>query len=465
MSLEAVVDEVRERVTPDEDERERLEQVADDLRERARDAIDDRPVDADVLLVGSTARGTWLAGDRDVDVFVRFPTDLDREELEDYGLQVGHAVLPEGHEAFAEHPYVNGEYDGFAVDLVPCYAVDAATEIRSAVDRTPFHTAYLRSRLDADLASEVRVAKAFLTGIGVYGSDLRTRGFSGYLTELLVLEYGSFAGLVEAAADWRPPVELDPEDHGRGGETAKPSRNDEVGCADLAFDDPLVVVDPTDPERNVAAVVSETNVARLVHHAGALLAEPRVDLFDPDDVEPLSADAVHEHVRERGTHPVAVRFDAPDVVDDQLYPQLDKSLAGLAGELDRRGFDPVRSARFADETAALFVECAVAERPAIERHEGPPVGVREHAEGFYGTYADDPEVYGPFVDGARYVVEREREFRTPEAVVHEGLFAVSLGPHVESALEAGYEVLAGEDVAALAAEFGVELARYFDPRP
>jgi tRNA nucleotidyltransferase (CCA-adding enzyme) len=448
MSFESVVSEVRNRVVPDDDEREALEAVVAALTARAEAALGELPVEADTRLVGSTARGTWLSGDRDVDLFVRFSTELSREELERHGLAVGHEVLPDGHEEFAEHPYVTGEVDGFDVDCVPCYAVESATAIRSAVDRTPFHTDYLEGRIEP-LADDVRLAKAFLDGVGAYGSDLRTRGFSGFLTELLVLEYGGFRPLLEAAADWSPPVRLDPEDHARE-----------------SFDDPLVVVDPTDPERNVAAVCSERNVARLIHYARDLLADPRVEAFEPREPDPLSAAAVRETVAARGTTPVAVRFGAPDVVDDQLYPQLEKSLAGVEGLLGRAGFEPLRSDRFAADTAVLFVECRSAELPAVERHRGPSVGVREHAEGFFEAYAEDPTVTGPFIDETgRYVVERPREARTPAELLDADLFGVSLGPHVESALEDGHEVLVGEEVAALADEFGVELARYFEPMP
>jgi len=466
--FDAVVERVRERVTPDDDERERLDRVVAELRERTRDAVADLPVDAEIVQVGSTARDTWLAGDRDVDLFVSFPTSVARADLESYGLDIGHAVLPDGHEEFAEHPYVKGTYEGFDVDLVPCYAVADATQIQSAVDRTPFHTEYLAERIDAALAGEVRVAKQFLTGIGVYGSDLRTRGFSGFLTELLVHEYGGFRPFVAAAAEWRPPVEFDPEGHAQECEAAQPSRNG------LAFDDPLVVIDPTDPERNVAAVCSAEAVARLQHYARDLLADPRAALFVPDEPEPVGADGVVAAVERRGTTPVAVRFDAPDVVDDQLYPQLDRSLGGLVGELDRRGFDVLRSAAWADETAVLFAELAVAERPAVERHEGPPVGVRDHAEGFFEAYADGDAApddgaagtYGPFLDGDRYVVERPREFETAVGLLEsDAVFDVALGAQVETAMDEGYAVLAGDEVGALADEFGVELARYLDPRP
>jgi tRNA nucleotidyltransferase (CCA-adding enzyme) len=452
--FDAVVARVRERVVPDADERARLDSAVATLRERTAAAVADLPVDADdveIVLVGSTARGTWLSGERDVDLFVRFPTDLSREQLEQFGLDVGHAVLPDGHEEYAEHPYVKGTFDGFDVDLVPCFAVPDATAIRSAVDRTPFHTEYLADRIDADLADEIRVCKQFLTGIGVYGSDLRTRGFSGYLTELLVVEYGGFRGLLEAVADWHPPVELDPEAHGRA-----------------SFEDPLVVIDPTDPERNVAAVCSAESVARLQHYARELLATPREDLFDPATRQPtpLDARAVREGFAARGTTPVAVRFDAPDVVEDQLYPQLERSRTGLVSELDRRGFDVLRSATFADESAVLLAELAVVERPAIERHEGPPVHVRDHATDFYEAYADDPDVYGPFVDGDRYVVERAREFETArEFLASDALFDVALGAHVETRLQESYDVLVGKELRELADEFGADLAAYLDPRP
>jgi len=120
----------------------------------------------------------------------------------------------------------------------------------------------------------------------------------------------------------------------------------------------------------------------------------------------------------------------------------------------------------ADENAVVFAELAVDERPAVERHEGPPVHVRDHAAGFYESYADDSDTYGPFIEGERYVTEREREFTTARAFLEsDRLFDVGLGAHVETALEDEYEVLIGPEITALLAEFGTELRTYFEPRP
>ena len=460
--FDAVTARIRDRVEPDPAEREALDAAVERLVSRVEDAVADLPVETEIVLAGSTARDTWLAGDRDVDLFVCFPPDLDREQLESYGLQIGHEALPESHEEYAEHPYVVGDFEGFQVDLVPCYAVDDATDIQSAVDRTPFHTRYVAERLTPDLAGDVRVCKQLFEAIGVYGSDLRTKGFSGFLVELLVLEYGGFRPLVAAAADWQPPVRFDPEGHGRA-----------------TFDDPLVVIDPTDPERNVAAVLSAANLARFQHFARELLADPREELFEPASPEPLTPAGVRDGFEWRGTTPVAVRFEAPDVVEDQLWPQLDRSEAGIADELDRRGFDVFRSDAFTEDgggendagdadgdggDAVLLFELAVAERPHVERHDGPPVGVREHAERFYEAYADDQSSFGPFVDGDRYVVEREREYATAtEFLDSDAIFDVALGAHVETALEDGYDLVVGDDVATLADTFGEDLARFLDP--
>jgi tRNA nucleotidyltransferase (CCA-adding enzyme) len=445
--FDAVVTRIHKQVTPDNDEREAMESAVRRLTERTEAALADLPVEAEILQVGSTARGTWLSGDRDIDLFVSFPPELDDDELESYGLDIGHAVLPEGREEYAEHPYVVGEIDGFAVDLVPCYAVEDATDIQSSVDRTPFHTRYLRERMTPELAGDVRVCKQFLTGIGAYGSDLKTEGFSGYLTELLVLEYGGFRELLAAAVEWSPPVRLDPQDHGTA-----------------TFSDPLVVIDPTDPERNVAAVLSAENVARFQHFARDLLADPREDLFALPSIDPLDKTEIQAAFRERGTTPVAVQFGRPDIVDDQLWPQLERSREGIADELVRKGFDIFRTAAFTSEdTAALVFELAVFERPAVERHTGPPIHVRAHADRFYEAYADG-DAYGPFIDDDRYVVERQREFTTAsEFLRSDALFDVSLGVHVESALEAGYDVHVGDEVATLAEEFGRDFARYLSP--
>lgn len=447
-ALDRTIAAVRAEVIPTEEEREALSAVIDEVLARAEAAIGDIESAIDVVLVGSTARDTWLRGERDIDVFVRFDPALDRDELERLGLRVCQEVLPDGRQEYAEHPYVTGDVDGYSVDVVPCYRVASGSEIRSSVDRTPFHAEYVTERLTPELANEVRLLKQFCDAHGLYGSDLRTLGLSGYLTELLVLEYGSFRAVVEAAADWTPPVEIDPADHG-----------------EATFDDPLVMIDPTDPARNVAAVVSDRTVARLQHYARELLADPDERWFRPRPREPLAAGDLMGHVARRETTPVAVTFPAPDLVEDELYPQLRTTRRSVAAALNARGFDVVRGAAYADDRALLYYELGVAERPAIERHDGPPVHVREHATAFLEKYRD-ADVYGPFIDGDRYVVERERTWTDAAAFLRsDALLNLRIGADLEPPFRDDRTVHLGPAVADLVPAFGAELATFYDPIP
>ena len=98
---------------------------------------------------------------------------------------------------------------GFEVDLVPCYALPDASRIRSAVDRTPFHTRFVLSSLDDVKRGQVLLLKQFMKGIGVYGAEAKVQGFSGYLTELLIIKYGDLLNVLRAASGWRPGTVMD----------------------------------------------------------------------------------------------------------------------------------------------------------------------------------------------------------------------------------------------------------------
>ena len=446
---DTILAEILEDVSPSEDERKSLREAYESVRERALEELKDEGVEGSVTLVGSAARDTWLSGDRDIDVFLLLPTELDREEFERIGLDVGRAVFPDGTVEYAEHPYVQGEETGYDVDIVPCYDLDTPDELRSAVDRTPFHNEYVRRVADEHegFGDEVRLLKAFARGAGVYGSDLRTRGFSGYLCELLVHNYGDFLSVVEVGADWNEGTKIDIEGHG-----------------EKEFDDPLVVIDPTDPSRNVASVVSQDAFARFVDAARGWLDTPDEKFFFPEETKPMESDTFADLLEGRGTRLVAVVFEAPDVVEDQLYPQLRKTRKSLVKELEGRGFDILRSDAFADKNAVILVEANVGVQSNVEKHIGPPVHVREHATAFVEKY-DDANVGGPYIENGRYVVEREREHTTVEGFVRsDAFFGIGTGKHIETEMKEGYDVLVNYECADLLDEFGVEFARYFDPK-
>src|SRR3989449_473357 len=190
------------RIRPTPDEEARIEKLVREILDRLRSTLRSKGWEAKPFLAGSVAKGTHLTG-TEIDVFVAFPPDLPRADLEERGLALG-KILEKGTHRYAEHPYTRGWYGGFEVEIVPCYRITDATQRMSAVDRTPLHVDYVLGRVKEGQTDEIRLLKAWAEGIGVYGAEAKILGFSGYLCELLVLKYGTFRGVLEASLSWRP---------------------------------------------------------------------------------------------------------------------------------------------------------------------------------------------------------------------------------------------------------------------
>ena len=337
--------------------------------------------------VGSAARDTGLRGNNDVDLFVSFPRVLEEDFIVKETKRAAKKLFDVGWVMhYAEHPYLKAVVDGFDTEVIPCFEHDEDAPLKSAVDRSPLHMQYLEKRLSARQKRDVRVLKKFLKNAGLYGAELAVQGFSGLLCEYLVLYYGSFYELVKAAESWRPPVRIDLE-----------------GRSNKGFDEPLVVIDAIDANRNVAAVLSETNLHRFMALSQAFIEKPSLKFFFRKHVKPTTAQA-RKALRERGTFTVAMRFKAPQLVEDILVPQLRKSERGLSRQLEVAGFPLLAARSFIHEGKCFMLfEFGSEERPTVQRMRGPFAWDSASVTRF--SRAHNTPLKGPFIKGERVFVE------------------------------------------------------------
>ena len=403
--------------------------------------------EAEGMVVGSIARDTWVKGDRDLDVFMLFSPAMPREALEKEGLAlartIAHLYTNQYHEKYAEHPYINACIDGIDVDLVPCYKVLSAAAIQSAVDRTPFHTRYITEKING-LIDDVLLVKQFSKAGGIYGSDQMTEGFSGYLCELLILHYGGFAGLLQAAADWRPHQLIDIEKH-----------------AAKKFDEPLVMIDPVDPRRNVAAAVSLDRMAGFIELARGYIEEPDEQFFILPRPHPITRDQLASLLFTRGTCLYAITFATPPYIEEIVVPQLKRSVQAICEHLERNAF-PVHHGhyRMMPDRCMFLFELLVGELPKIRKHMGPPLWNPVNAEKFRTTHADDP-LPGPYIVDGRYEMEVVREYtRAADLLSLPSLLDVSLSRHVRQSLGKDWELREGADC--WEEEFRTFISGFFD---
>lgn len=439
--MDEILQAVLKRVRPTKAEQMRLQKVATNLLRRVEEVCAKLGVKAKPMLVGSAARGTWLRAERDIDIFILFPEDLSREELERAGLAVAREVAGrKGREKYAEHPYVTAEFGGFEVDLVPCYDIADARRIKSAVDRTPHHNRYIIERLTPELGDEVLLLKQFLSGIGVYGAELKVQGFSGYLSELLVLYYRSFKNVVVAASSWSPGTFIDFTNSYADPEEAKA----------LFAGQPLIVIDPVDANRNVAAALSKQNFATFVRACQDFLRNPHIRFFFPRPTKLLSPKEIKEKMRQRGTTFICITFKSPEVVPDILYPQLRKTERALIARLSRSGFEVFRSDVWSNGRSIILLELSIAKLPSVRLHTGPPITV-EVGDFIKKHLRSKNKFAGPFMDAeGRLVFEIKRELTSAKEVVEQALTERSaFGKHVAEAIADGYEIYEGEEIARL----------------
>ena len=286
-----------------------------------------------------------------------------------------------------------------------------------------------------------------MKGAGVYGSDLKTGGFSGYLAELLVIYYGSFLKVLEVVDNWKPDTFIDLLDH-----------------ANKKHNDPLVVVDPTDPGRNVAAALSLDRFAKFIDHAHKYLESPTELLFFPNTTEPISDRAFEGILVQRGTSTVAIVFDKPDVVDDILYPQLFMLHKSIRGLLERNDFRVLEGDVWAGHNeAAVVLELLTDYLPSIKKHIGPPVWSKSHEKEFKEKHMQ--ELSGVYIDNGRYMVDIQRKYTQVADLIRHEIHSCKLGKHVGESINSHFRIIQNTELLGIKhASFREFLTEFFHIR-
>lgn len=399
-------EEILAKYKPDSEERSRIDSLRDNLLKQIHGFLASNRIDARPVLVGSVAKGTNLKGG-DLDIFIVFSKKYSTGEMEKTGLKIGHTVIPGGKEKYAEHPYVSGTIDGTKIDIVPCFDITANSKLISSVDRTPLHTDYVLKNIDEKKMDEVRLLKLFMKRAGVYGSEIKVSGFSGYVCEILVIKFGSFIDVIKMFARSKGPVVVSEDDS-------------DV----IRFHSAVIIIDPTDRSRNAAAAVSEENLARMKIASKMFLGKPDPGFFGKPK------DFVASPYRDRGTVQRIFLLEKPDIIDDVLYSQAIRFKGIIFQILEEEGFYPISSEFAISDEIEVFVECKLEVLPKTKVHTGPPVDTPNVKE-FIEKWSLGNAVRGPYICGDRLCVDIELDRRTIEEVVRKRIMEYGIGKNID----------------------------------
>lgn len=463
--IDAICQEALRRAIPSEEEKRETIHFSKMLTRRVSKALHESGIEAEVQVQGSIAKDTWLAGEKDIDMFMLLPKTSTRDDFPTVLNAVKKVAGENWLEAYAEHPYIEAKIDGYTIDFVPSFKIEKAEDAKSSVDRTPLHTQYVQVHLDEKIKNEVRLLKRFMHGIETYGAEIKVGGFSGYLSEVLTLYYGSFYETLTAASTWRRKEVIDIKRYYEGTE-------DE---ARKIFQDNLIVIDPVDRGRNIASAVRETKLNEFIAAARGFLESPDLKFFYPDDLESLSIKEFPKAISQRGSTLVFLRFGTGKCVPDILWGQLYKSLKALRNLIERNDFAVIRDGVWSDEEADHVFLFDLDSRflPPVKRHLGPPLEKREDCEKFLGKHLKAKDrIAGPYVEGDRWIVETRRAYIDVISLLKDRLTdrggKLGVASLVSEALTLHFEVFVNEEIAGFYesnCEFARFLTDYLDGRP
>ena len=332
-----------------------------------------------VVFGGSFAKGTWLHSDADIDIFFKVRPSVALEKFEEFGKSIGQKAF-ENHNPklrYSDHPYVEAYLEGLRINVVPCYDVDQG-KWKSAADRSPFHTEFICRNFNDEKRKHARLLKKFLKSVRVYGAEISTGGFSGYVSEVLILKYDSLEGVLGAAAGWRDREVV--------------SIGDYDSDIIKGFTSPLIIIDPVDSRRNLGTAISSESAGNFILAARAFLKTPSIQFFRQDKNLSRSSTLI--------PNVLVVEFSHRERSPDVLWGQLKRSMNAITRQLELADFIVLRSSCITNEkrSAAFAFLLESMMLPSYTKKKGPEVFRRSDTASFL---AAKKKPLATWVDGMR----------------------------------------------------------------
>jgi tRNA nucleotidyltransferase (CCA-adding enzyme) len=355
--------------------------------------FDKLKVKVEAVLGGSVAKGTFLKN-YDMDIFVRFYNNPSSDMLE----RVLKKEFKKVDRLHGSRDYFQIVHAGKRYEVVPVLKIKKSEQAENVTDVSMLHVAWVNKHLKNP--GEVKLAKLFCKAQKVYGAESYINGFSGYLLEILVVNYGSFDKLINAAAKWKPRLVIDAAKHYKNHDEVFKSLN----ASKLVS--PIIVIDPVQKSRNAAAAVNAETFNKLVESAKRYARRPSIRFFIKKrfSLEELRKKAKNAEI-------VALKVEPVKGKEDVVYTKLLKAYEFLKANIEKKDFNIIKSEFEVDESIFWFI-VNPKELPAQMTVVGPKKDVRpEFIRDFKKKYKKIK------LEKGRYTAVAKRKYLTPMQLV------------------------------------------------
>ncbi len=404
--LRTVLSEALKLATPSSSEEKRITEAAKSFSDVINSCCRKKKVNAELTIGGSVAKGTWLPGATDVDCFLRFDYEKykNRKDLSDMTEKVLKPLFKDVDRLHGSRDYFQIKHKGYTFEIVPVLKIKKVSEAKNITDVSQLHVDFVRKHIT--LASDIRLAKQFCKGCGVYGAESYIRGFSGHIIEILTIYYHGFVEFVSIAGGWSDETFIDSVSY-----YEKQNKNPLQYLNPSKTEGPLVVVDSVQPDRNAAAAVSKEKYDKLRECCKAFLKSPSIDFFKLKTITITDLKA-----KSAGKKLIVLSAKVPFGKKDVVGASLLKRFEYISKQLELANFVTLDKGWQWDERKNCVYWFCFDLKPLspLVRRLGPPASDEKRLADFKRKHGKKVKV----VKGVSYV-DLKRKRRTPKAFLEE----------------------------------------------
>lgn len=345
-----------------------------------------------VTLGGSSAKGTWLKNNHDIDIYIKF----DKKKYERVDIAEVLKDNIQGTVLHGSRDYLQIKKGNYTIELIPIIEIKKVEEAKNITDVSPFHAKWVNKH--KKYKDDIMLAKAFAKANSIYGAESFIKGFSGYAIEVLTIHYKGFKNLLKNVSQWKKTTVIDTEKHHKKKVQLNPAK----------MLSPLIVVDPVQATRNVTAVVSQEKYALFIKKAKEYLKNPKKDMF-------VKKEFSLEEIKKKKGEVLIVEAIPIEGKRDVVGAKLMKVFEYIQEQLKEHDFE-CKDANWhwkEGENAIFYFIVKEKQLSNLVRHDGPPLTDKERLQHFqkkWKQYAIKKE------KGKAYVL-LPRKYKTPKELI------------------------------------------------
>ena len=366
--MKKILDNVLKNIKPTKEEEKEVAEKVEKVLKKINKSMND----AKAILGGSGIKGTWLRNAHDEDVFVQF----DYKKYKDRSDELSDILEKKIKKKF-KIKRLHGSRDYFQIDdkdstleIIPILKIKKAEEARNITDISPLHAIWVNKH--KKLRDDMRLLKKFCKANDLYGAESHIKGFSGYICEILVVNYGSFAKVLKNAVKWKEKEVIDVKKYHKDVFRVLNSNK---------LQSPLIVIDPVQASRNAAAALSYDKFSLFKKKAKEFLKKPSETFFEKKE---FSIKDVEKKAKKNVL--IVLNVKPLSGKGDIIGCKLIKALETINKELLKNDFKVLNHGWNWDKSALFYFIVKKENIGKTKIHDGPPLRAKEHVAIFKKKY-------------------------------------------------------------------------------